>query len=319
MKISTPLKFSAVFAAISIGAVIYYWPNQSNEIIKPDLPPVSDAVVKKDAPLVSESTSKVEAPKQHVVKTRAMANEFYASHDLRAFVEKAKTRPEEGGISYAYQAFSKCKTIRQDLEAVPNLPVDTKEDSVSYGKRLEIYNKMKYLCQGFTADELSDDSLVELIKSLLDSTDVISMAESSISKNPQHRQEYYKQIVELQDPILIQRENSTERDKNSKGEKGQWFDGEFYPVSKGKSPYYDSWQLVSCSFGASCDNSNNVITSLCIREGKCYDNLSDFYKYYVYKDDEASFNKLIQLNNQITKAIKQGRTEAFLPQIIRLN
>lgn len=122
-KISAKFVFMIALSILVMGVVFYYLKGEikTTEVVS--------AVVKKyvteqdNEPAADVNNS--QPSQQSLRKTSAMAKEFYASKDLRVFVEQVKKRPQEGGISYAYLEWRIPGTFRKCLPACPIAPLQT--------------------------------------------------------------------------------------------------------------------------------------------------------------------------------------------------
>lgn len=78
-------------------------------------------------------------------------------------------------------------------------------------------------------------------------------------------------------------------------------------------PVRDAMQLLPCSFGMACDNTNHTVALSCIYHEKCYDNLADYIKNTIYAKGESLFQQVLQLRDKMSQTMRQGETDKFLP------
>lgn len=207
VKNSTKLIFMGTLPILAIGIVLY---SLKGEVKTKETAPNAGEIYvagQKNVPMAIDTTNNTQPAQQQLRKTSAMAREFYTSQDLRAFVEQAKKRPQEGGMTYAYKAIVYCR----DAQKMPSsMPYRSGENSVSYSKRLSTFNQMKYRCQGFSEEELSDEALGTLNKDRKKKQDVLKVAENlllqkngRLSEAREDAKKYLDAMSTLQDPVLI--------------------------------------------------------------------------------------------------------------------
>jgi len=274
-------------------------------------------------PLLERNSDIVTETKPKTRKTEAIANAYYESKDYRAFAEMAKKRPEEGGISYALAVTQLCSAIR----TVSDVKVDKQKDSVAYGKSIAALNDLRYRCQGFTNKELSDEEINNLAKLMKDKKDIIWVAHESLVANfpnpndvlkfisDEKRIERLNQMVELQDPESIDGQGlNLTLFKNNEGRIGYWIDGEPYFTESKMSVVTDAWFWASCSIGSECSSKNVFLEYICATDGKCFDNLADYFKQGSYANNPQGYADLVSVKDKIVNAIQNKDFKTFFPK-----
>lgn len=318
MKNSGKFAFVITLSILVIGMLFYYL---KGEIKTPEVASTlakNSTAEQKNMPIAIDANS-AQPPQQPLHKTSAMAKEFYASKDLRAFVEQEKKRPQEGGMTYAYQAMAYCRNVQKMPSSMPYRPG---ADSVTYGKRLSTFNEMKYRCQGFSEEELSDQAFGALDRERKKQQDALAVVSSlllqkngGLSQAREDQKKYIDAMAALQDPVKIDDGISiVSIHTNKKGETGYWFDGRFDipTLENNMVPVRDAMQLLPCSFGMTCDGTNQTVALSCVYQEKCYDSLADYVKNTIYAGNDSLFQQVLEIRDKMAQAMWQGETDKFL-------
>lgn len=110
-------------------------------------------------------------------------------------------------MTYAYQAMAYCRNVQKMPSSMPYRPG---ADSVTYGKRLSTFNEMKYRCQGFSEEELSDQAFGALDRERKKQQDALAVVSSlllqkngGLSQAREDQKKYIDAMAALQDPVKI--------------------------------------------------------------------------------------------------------------------
>lgn len=212
-----------------------------------------------------------------------LSEEFSRSYNLRAFAEKARQRPSEGGLSYANAAVGYCwkvRTLLADL-GIKNgqRGLMGEQDSVVYGRRQKAVEELHRKCAEFTEQELfgsaamvsvgellaKRDSVFIAVKSVLDAkrgSDAAAFADALrlalISKDPLVLEGIFPQVL-------------FNRNKTVDGV-SLIFDGQPIPAEE-VQPALQASMLVRCLYGSWCGSGNFDVASNCATTVDCHANV----------------------------------------------
>ncbi|MFZ6691983.1 hypothetical protein [Undibacterium sp. SXout20W] len=260
-------------------------------------------------PLLERNSEAVTENQPNAKKTVAIAKAFYESKDLHAFAEMAKKRPEEGGISYAFNAAYNCGLVR-------NIP-EVKADSSTYTKSVVALNNLRDRCKNFSDKEISTEGLGELAKLKKEKKDILLLVEgdylrfsSEIKKGENtvsdgKRMQLLDQTAQLQDSQNFQEQGlSLTLFKNGDKKSGYWIDGQPYFTESKKEIVSDAWALASCTIGNDCTGASIFLQASCALNGQCFDNLADYLKQVDYANNPQGYADLISVKDKIVNAIQ---------------
>jgi len=301
---------AAIVAAIC-GASYFWWsairgdaddvPRQ--EVLNPgDTAAISDVhtgVVHKDGPSLSIVPD---------VNFDPLA-ELHAANDLRAFSEKAKLHPEQGGIFYAKRAKFQCLTVFDLVRNGDKLPPVRSEDLYSQQDALR---KLQNLCANFNAYEVEPQEVLMgsnngdvLQDSLLSIQRRLSKAKSNEERKAPLLELLVKADPELMRLSLIP---VTER--------GQYFDGEYYPFGASSNIIGEALSLLACDLGERCDSTDFEVVYTCAFQGRCVADRMSLIDLQL-KDNpssQMSLDDVRRLKDRILSAINSRNINAFVPR-----
>lgn len=261
-----------------------------------------------------------EREKENLIKTSEIAKDFYASTNLRAFSERAKKHPNEGGISYALKAVDICARVKN----IPDIILKDQTDSVVYGKKLSALNNLRYRCQEFSSKEIGTEGMSELYKLRKEKSDLLASNEKKFqeilgsagpSRNIKNdeRIKFLNDLFNLGDSEAIGSlgpEMLTY--SNSNGKLGFWINGKPYFSEEQINLVNHAWDWSSCMIGRDCKKNSIVLEMHCIEEGLCFDSIDDYYRLGVYAGNSNGFSDLIYVRDETIKLIRHKDFESFL-------
>lgn len=202
----------------------------------------------------------------HVRARSALARRYAASSDLRAFVEQARARPEDGGAFYALRALSECRT-RVPPGELRELEGDASASHAQLLRRSEYIERSHRRCDGFLDEELSDEAVERLAEEGVAAGDPLmtryrrwtravetgSYGELEGALGP---------ILEAGDPLLLEWVGVTGAD--------YWING--FTASGDvdwRERMHDIWRLVACEMGADCSVLDAGRSLDCLLAARC--------------------------------------------------
>ena len=119
------------------------------------------------------------------------------------------------------------------------------------------------------------------------------------------RIQFLNELSQLQDPESIGtfgREMITYA--NTEGNKGFWINGKSYFSEAQVALVNDAWDWAPCTMDMDCGANSITLEMYCAEQGKCFDNISDYYKAGVYADNPKGYEELVSVKNKIVAAIQ---------------
>jgi len=162
--------FAALVVALASAAILVFVlrrdegraPQSLPMVLRAEMDHAKAASVRPVSPQLEPSTSN-----PVYTKFGAMARELSNASDLRAFAEKARLRPEDGGIAYAHAAALYCVSIRGIRERTPDLEKVAAGDPRYGSRRLQLLSELARRCESFTSTELGGQVMQDEYKRYL--------------------------------------------------------------------------------------------------------------------------------------------------------
>lgn len=257
-------------------------------------------------------------------KSAAFLREFESSLDLRPYVERMKQKPKEGGVYYALLAMQECAgggwlsgspKERQELQQHFSKTGDHRIAQA----QLAAETRLRSRCSGFTANEVSSEAYLELLRHGEVLGDPLVTAKMNLMRAKESKDvakigSAIQKVFELQDPqVLGDVGASISLVKATKGGGVAYlFDGQRYE-GKASLVYGLAWSLVPCAFGAPCDgpSGNSGAAMMCIGQGDCFSNRFDAVRRGVLRGDEAAFSEVMTLYTRLVEAIRSNNVAVF--------
>lgn len=235
--------------------------------------------------------------------------ELRAAGDLRVFSEKAKLHPEQGGIFYAKRAKFQCLTVFDLIRSGDKQPPIRSEDLYAQQDALR---KLQNRCANFNAYEVEPPEVLignnngdVLRDSLLSIQKRLSKAGSN-----EERKAPLLELLERADPELMRLAliPVTER--------GQYFDGEYYPFGSPSNIIGEALGLLACDWGDRCDSDDFEVVYTCALQGRCVADRMSLIDLQL-KDNpssQMSLGDVKRLKDRILLAINSRNINAFMPR-----
>lgn len=268
------------------------------------------------APGTLQSSAPASAPPQplpEVSPSGDLARQATQSTNLRTFVESAKLRPREGGITYAVAALQYCQHWMDLKDKYNELSNEVaKSPGPTAVRRLAALNRMSAQCADFTADELgqahslrangrAQDPLLKLQGQWFEYRRL----------SEQHQRALVLSTLAARDPYLLNAVGTTIGQQVVDGQAVVHFDGERFGGLASASDYKAAWSLVACRFGEDCSMSADVTTT-CVFEGECYPSRQSLLRAS-FAGREAEFDRVVEVAGRLTDAVRRGQADRFFP------
>lgn len=233
---------------------------------------------------------------------------YAEAQGVRAFIDSAMRRPEQGGLTYAYAAFEVCFGDTYGTTGVPNrqlikapqagearaklmarcdLSAAERRDLMTarMAMQADLLNADPFYAEVFRylSDKAGAGAVDRLISNLLASQDIFAMYA----------------LLSL-DPATL---------KASNGE-GQYFGGQRFISESERRRLNDAYIYTSCSFGAPCGPESNAALRLCAERGWCDGGVQDALRYgYGLGEHDGEFRRLAE---SMTLAFRNRQHNAFV-------
>lgn len=324
MMLGKKIISSLITVAIISGILVYSYSTDTSTEAKAFVSNVNNQQHPKE-----ELSTKSNATSVGQVPTEAGIAQMYAqTKDMRAFVAYAKQHPESGGLAYALKGLQKCRVAKEILiRGKVNLQFDQKFPSEHFSARQRSFDYLQYLCQGFSADELSDEAVKSLREEAIQKADPfvkVSTLAGGIStlKDPQGaglaKNQIMQAIFAYKDPLLVSDYGiNASNDKTSTGS-NFFLNGKSYPVFSDEGIIiHAAWRLAACEMGGDCSATNEDVITACIAFARCHSSLATLIKEDLANAGDKNglwYERAISYARQIIDAIHRGDLQAFRPK-----
>jgi hypothetical protein len=262
-------------------------------------------------PQVSLTTS-TSSDEDSLSSSGRLAQQASRSTNLRSFVEYAKQRPQEGGVTYAVAALQYCQYFSQLISKYPSLSAEvSKSPGPTAALRLEALNRMSSQCADFTPQELGQDLTLRASGRSTDPILKLQMQWFDYRKlSPEAQRELITSTLAARDPYLFNAIGSTINQKVVDGQVIVAFDGQRFGGLASEADYRAAWSLVACNFGEDCAISSDI-TALCVFEGQCFSSRENLLRAQ-FDGRKSDFDRVVALSRRLTDAVRSGAAERFL-------
>jgi hypothetical protein len=245
-------------------------------------------------PLVSSEISK-------------LARAFFASKNLREFIEMAKQHPELGGNTYLFRAGLLCMSVHEtELKSGQIIPA-TGEDTAVTKRRQDSLDTLTQLCQGVTSADYSGHTFDQRMIEADQRNDVYDAATSE----PVHDKKVAA-FLKLGDIYLITRLESGGLHSTSPNNDAKYYDGNWYPnTPESLSDIEYAWHLVPCYSGTPCGKDNPYLMVECALKGKCFDDIQA-QLLSALNGDKERLTRIQTLAQSIVDNIRKKNVGAFV-------
>lgn len=242
-----------------------------------------------------------------------MAHTFYTAKNMRAFIEMAKKKPKEGGMSYAARGLLECET-RMGWPA--SLAYDAKQDSALYAKRQAALKFSQYLCEGMLPAEVHHLQMSVMTTQAEEQGDVQNLAfrqmwAAIVEKDEAAIREQVGIWLAMKDPQLIEYFTQSIMLSQSGQKEVFWFEGETYSGTA-INEIRSAISLAACSFGDRCDANDLRVATDCIEKSRCFDSRFEYLKNSVSKNNPETFKRVTDYTQRIVSAIQREDINAFI-------
>jgi hypothetical protein len=241
------------------------------------------------------------------------------ARDWRVFVEWAKQHPEAGGLYYAAATVNACGDTQAVLSntRVPDA-VRLRDSGALAHDRERALQQLAERCGGFLPDEVDIRAPGRLLDEGVRRGDRLAIAHSrwqDISVTGVGREVLeaaYAGVLATKDPLLIERVGfqliavtAIEHDGRIPVA-GGWFDVKEVAAA---------WSLASCTFGADCGSTNDLVIRTCAFYGECFATLQEVTRSsYVRENGDASWGRVQEAAGLFADAVNRGDSSAFFPR-----
>lgn len=313
------LKISMVCGLLIVAFVSWIWGSgqkQQTDSALNTQTGISSAVA---ASAAQSTTPDLHGSANPPVSGRAeMAQDYLQSRNLRAFIEKAKASPENGGIYYAHRALLECsmpamKGMFKSVDAYAEVPVDV---NTGHEKALAMQNALGILRQ--RCADLQTDDLIAVQKELQNSraakADPIWMLNKKIGESASRKSslEQQKQLIaEIVDQPL------PEVLQNWRGGRYQMPAGlsaSGQVTAAEQEAYTLAWRILPCDFGEVCDSRDLTLAVNCYHDSECANSRLELMQRYLERNPQNDLRlaQVIAMKNKIADAIRQKDVAVFV-------
>jgi hypothetical protein len=303
----------------------YYFSSNRNAIeLTPIQTPKISTQIKPQTKTIP--TLKVDEKNIDIHKLSELTKEYLTSKDLKAFIELAKRKPDQGGGYYASHALSKCYNITLLLEGrISYTPKDGGFSQENYGKRQTAFEKVRNLCQNVNSTDLSKKSINEILKLSQNSNDISNQLSNELDKSKsitdpkQHYNAqalFHEKLMHSQDPIMLARYGTKLNTTSSQSSADFWLDGQSYSyTSFDGAKLHKAWDLVPCAFGLDCGLTHPQVAAMCFNHNLCTDSLFHLYhaQYKLSGDNGQNFERMMYFYRRLVEVIRSKDMSPFRP------
>jgi hypothetical protein len=239
-----------------------------------------------------------------------MARDFESSRDLRDFVERARRRPEAGGISYALAAISYCNSwegMRDERERLEQEATGSTVPKVQ--ERWLAVSIATGRCDRFKPDEISFEAMHSMYASPAAKHDPIIGIQGRLksARTEQERTEVAREILQMRDPLLLA--SAARMFSQGNAESLPHVDGRRWG-GVSQVAYLNAWLLVPCSFGAPCDHADIEVAMACAQYGHCHPDRRELIRARLSPQDYAD---ALRLHARLVEIVTTADADALRP------
>lgn len=223
-----------------------------------------------------------------------MARERAAATNLRLFVHLAKQHPQDGGAFHAHVVLADCANLLQ--AKTPRYAPDTPARRVA----IERIAARVEACASFTLNELqSADADFAASQDPL-----AAVAKAVASGDAEERRVAAEKVIAMRDPTLIATVPILMRVDET-----MYFDGKPYG-GLDQQTYMKALTLLPCSFGQTCDATDDNVTEACARTGICPGSVAEMMRGSLGRSAEK-YHAFREVYAGLVTAIAAGNLAAF--------
>lgn len=235
-----------------------------------------------------------------------MAAAYSGAEDLRVFVEKAKLKPEDGGIAYASLAVRHCSAaLGLQTSAGKTWDRTTALDQTAAPQRMAALELYKRRCASFTHEELA--AAAEVFQTGANSDPVVKVliaARGNLDATTRTR--LTEEMMRMRDPYSL----TSMPLLQSRGGPA-YLDGIPYG-GVDRREYMHAISLLPCAFGAGCDKSHEGVVLQCVAEGTCAKDLFDLVRH-ASAETPGSYERIMTIYSRLAQVVASGDSSALVP------
>ena len=302
----------AALLAVMVAAAIQLFAGRREPQREPKPPPMTRAAY---PPAIGEfpeprPPSLSAAGASSVTVYGEMARDFESSRELRDFVERARKRPEAGGISYALAAIGYCNSWEGMRDERERLQREAAGSTVlKVHERLLAVSIATGRCAAFKPDEVSLEAMYSMYASPAAKLDPIIGIQARLksARTEQERTEVARQLLQMRDPLLLA--SASRMFSQGNAESLPHVDGRRWG-GVSQVAYLNAWLLVPCSFGASCDHADIEVAMACAQYGQCYPDRRELIRARLSPQDHAD---ALRLHARLVEIVTTADAAALRP------
>ncbi|MBC3874064.1 hypothetical protein [Undibacterium flavidum] len=308
-------KFFIVVAVLFGMIVVSIFFNENEKLVPIQATPTSTVSQAEATTSTSNAgdTGHTTMPTRSELSTDQITREFYATKNMRIFMENAVKRPEEGGISMALQGMLQC---RHRMALPKEIPFKAGMDSQVYAKRVNALRLTEHICQGLQEEDVSPQKEEQLRNLAEKQGDIRSnlwgdLSSALLARKIQAIPPVVEKFLSIKDPYLIKSWTQEIMLSQSGKAKVYWFDGEELHGEQ-KQDMRNAISLAHCSFGDPCNQNDLAVAVNCADTGFCYDHLTEYVRDVTYKNNPQGYARMLEYRQRLVDAIKREDIDAFI-------